>query len=258
MERAAHLIKPFTRDERVLGVLLVGSASRPFRDHVSDYDFEVIVDDETYARMPDAERHQFAMDPEIPTRVDYEFLNRPWSELDGLRHSTRDLDHHPFRHAEVMYDPTGNLEPLVREIGRLPDAVRALRCRVHYLELLASTRRAAKCVDRGEDAMNLRLLAADAVAALTKLLFLLAGSWPAMRHWASHELRLLGTDPALLTRMAEALEDPRPERLSGLFEDGRAQLDAHGFDFHHDPAAFRIWAFLTDEGKAAFLDWGSR
>lgn len=151
MERAARLIEPYTREPWVRGILLVGSASRPFRDRISDYDFEIAVDDDAYA-------------------------------------------------------------------------------------------------------LNSRLVTAGAVEALAKLLFLLAGSWPALRHWTSHELRLTGVDDDLLARMAETVERVDPE----IVEEAHRRLDDAGFDFHRDLPTFRKWAFLSDEGKRAFAAWGAR
>jgi hypothetical protein len=253
MERALRLVEPYTHHAWVRGVYLVGSASRPFRDAVSDYDFEIAVDDVAYGRLTAAEKHIFAMDPEVPTRVDYEFYLRPWSELEALRTSTRDLDHYPFQHASILFDRDGDLAPLLAHIAELPAAVRAVRCRVHYLEVLAAKGRSAKCAERGER-LNARLVAADGVAALARLLFLLHGSWPAMRHWTSHELRIAGVDRAVVERMTAALEGD----VAPLLETAREQLDAHGFDFHHDIAAFRTWAFVSDEGKRALATWGAR
>ena len=133
MERAAQLIEPYTREPWVRGIYLVGSASRPFRDRISDYDFEIAVDDDHYARASDDERHAFSIDPGPPPRVDYEFLLRPWSELEGLVASTRDVDHYPFQHARVLFDPDGALAPLLARIAALPDDVRDVRLRVHYM-----------------------------------------------------------------------------------------------------------------------------
>ena len=258
MERASHLVEPYTREPWVRGAYLVGSASRPFRDRVSDYDVELAVDDAAYAALSDAERHVFAMDPDQPARVDYEFFLRPWSELEGLRASTRDLDHYPFQHARMLFDRSGELAPLLAELAELPEAVRDVRCRVHYLELVAMVRRAQKCAARGGEDLNMRLVIGEAVAALAKLLFLLERSWPAMRHWAADELRLLGVDEEMLGRMRSALADPEPGLLDDLLATTRGLLDDHGYGFHHDWPAFRTWAFLSDEGKRAMATWGAR
>lgn len=40
MERAQELSAPYTNKPGVIGIYLVGSASRPFRDRLSDYDIE--------------------------------------------------------------------------------------------------------------------------------------------------------------------------------------------------------------------------
>jgi hypothetical protein len=257
-DRAMDLVEPYTRLPWVRGAYLVGSASRPFRDHVSDFDIEIAVDDAAHAGLSDEEKHVFAMDPDRPSRVDYEYLLRPWSELEGLAASTRDLDHHPFQHARVLYDPSGELGPLLARIAELPDEVRDARLRVHMLETVAAARRARKCLDRAGGELNLRLLAADAVASLAKLLFLLEGSWPAMRHWADDELRLLGVGDERLARMRSALAAPAPESLDALAAEARAALDAHGLEFHRDWLAFLAWCFLSEDGKRAFLTWGSR
>lgn len=257
-DRALDLVEPYTRLPWVRGAYLVGSASRPFRDRISDYDVEVAVDDAAYAGLSDDEKHVFAMDPERPTRVDYEYLLRPWSELEGLVASTRDLDHHPFQHARVLYDPAGEIAPLLARIAELPDEVRNVRCRVHFLEFVAVARRVQKGLDRGGEELSLRLVSADAVAALAKLLFVLERSWPGMRHWAAEELRLLGVDEELLGRMEAALADPARDRLDDLIAAARGLLDTHGFAFHHDWPAFRTWAFISDDGKRGFATWGAR
>jgi hypothetical protein len=258
MDRALALVEPYTREPWVRGAYLVGSASRPFRDATSDFDIEIAADDDAYARLTHAERHVFAMDPERPRRVDYEFLVRPWSELESLPDSTRDLDHYPFVHARVLYDPSGELARLFAEIARLPHDVREARARVGYLEVLYGVRRAGKATDRGAAAMNVRLLAAGAVEAMVKLLFVLEGSWPAMRHWAADELALAGIDAETIGLLAATLEEPRQDRLERLLEVAQARLDAYGLDFHRDIGALRIWAFLSEEGKRAFETWGSR
>ena len=257
MERAAELIAPYTRLPWVRGIYLVGSASRPFRDRISDYDFEVAVEDGAYAGLSDAERHVYSIEPGPPPRVDYEFLLRPWGELESLVGSTRDVDHYPFQHARVLYDPEGALARLLARIAALPDDVRDERLRVHYMELFAGSRRAAKCFDRGES-LNARLVVAGAVEALAKLLHLLAGSWPAMRHWTSHELRLAGVDDSYVAAMTALVEHPDPARMTDVLEEANRRLDEAGVTFHRDIPALRVWAFLSPEGKRAFAAWGSR
>jgi hypothetical protein len=257
MDRARHLIEPYTRREGVRGMYLVGSGSRPFRDSISDYDFEVAVDDAVYAALPEAERHVFVMDEGPPRRVDHEFYLRPWGELEGLRSSTRDLDHYPFQFARVLHDPSGELSSLVAELGTLPADVRETRCSVHYLDFIVPTRRAAKCFNRG-DALNTRLVLNDAAAGLIKLLFVAKGMWPPLKHWARQEMRLAGIGDDIPARLQAMLDEPSAPRVAELVESVHAWLDAEGLTLHRDPMALFRWAFLTEEGKRAAATWGAR
>jgi hypothetical protein len=254
MERAAELARQYIGQPGVLGVYLVGSASRPFRDATSDYDIEVAVTDDVYDATPLADRHVFVIDEGPPRRVDHEFYLRPWSELVGLATSTRDLDHYPFRHAVVLHDPDGALAALFEALGTLPDDVRATRTRVHYLGFLYGAGRAQKCLARG-DALNTRLVLDDAIASLVKLLFVLRGLWPAMRHWAKQELREAGVGNAIVDLAEQTLADPSIEGLRALVALANEEMDAAGVSIHRDATAMREWAFLTDEGKQAFREW---
>lgn len=257
MERAESLIAPYTAKPGVRGVYLVGSASRPFRDATSDYDLEVVLDDGAYAAMPLAERHVFFMDPDQPKRVDDEFYMRPWAEMLALRDSTRDVDHYPFANARLLFDPSGDLATLFAELAAMPDAVRETRTKVHFLEFVVGVRRTQKCVARCE-ALNTRLIAAGAVEALVKLLFVARGLWPSTRHWSKQELLLAGADAALLEAMEAALAHPTDEAMDDLLARTKADLEGSGVTVQRDWTALREWAFLTDEGKRACATWGAR
>ena len=98
MERARELVQPYLEKEGIIGIYLVGSATRPFRDERSDYDIEVVVEDELYRSLPDEERHVFVIDEGPPRKVDHEFYLWPWSEFEGLIGSTLDLYHYPYQH----------------------------------------------------------------------------------------------------------------------------------------------------------------
>jgi hypothetical protein len=55
------LIKPYMTMDGVVGVHLVGSATRPFRDPLSDYAFEVIMEDDAFALVPASQKLVFVM-----------------------------------------------------------------------------------------------------------------------------------------------------------------------------------------------------
>ena len=261
MERANQLIRPYVEKEGVIGIYLLGSVTRPYRDGLSDYDIEVIVEDAVYKRTPDEERQVFVFKEGEPRVVDYEFYLIPWSDFEALTESTHDLFHQPYQHAVVLYDPDDRISPIIERLAQLPEDVRRERMTVHFLEFLYRLGRARKTANRadgGDPAINLWLLHGDALSSLVKLLFLAKGSWAAPKHWSEQELRYLGIPEDLLARAACLEGIPEPEGTKGLVEAVRAFLDGCGETFHHDMEGIQRWLFFTKEGKRAFERWGLR
>jgi hypothetical protein len=257
VDRARLLIEPYTRQPGVRGIYLVGSASRPYRDVISDYDFEVLVDDAIYENTPLSERHRFEIDPGPPRRVDHEFLLRPWSSLSEMKTSTRDLDHAPFQFATILFDPSGETAPALRALAELPSEVRTMRLRVHYLEFLYNASRSKKCFARGDD-LNSRMTVNDAVNGLYRFVFVALGFWPPLRHWATQELGEAGVPDEVLSLLRRAVSAPGEADLGRLVEAVHAWMEHLGLDFHKDQSGLREWAFLTEEGTRAFRTWGIR
>ncbi len=259
MERARELSRSYIARKDVVGIYVVGSATRPHRDDLSDYDIEVVLEDAAYAQTPDAERQIFAYKDGEPKVVDYEFYLRPWSEFLALVSSTQDLFHYPYQHAEILHDPQGRIAPVVRRLAELPEGIRHDRLCVHYLEFRFALGRARKTELAGRDRnLNLRLLHGDAVSALVKVLFLAARSWPATHHWTEQELLRLGIPENLLENMEATFRDPTQERTKRMVDTVGAWLDERGETFHHDTNALITWAFHRSEGKDAFERWGGR
>ncbi|MDD5263370.1 MAG: hypothetical protein PHU43_00845 [Candidatus Bipolaricaulis sp.] len=259
MQRAKDLSRPYVARKDVIGIYVVGSATRPQRDELSDYDIEVILDDAAYAQTPDAERQVFVYRDGEPKVVDYEFYLRPWSEFLALVSSTQDLFHYPYQHAVIVHDPVGRIAPVIRRLAELPEGIRQDRLRAHYLEFRFALGRARKTAQGGRNRdLNLRLLRGDAASALVKVLFLAARSWPATHHWVEQELRLLGVPAALVQDMEATFRDPAHERTKRLVETVDAWLNERGETFHHDTSALIAWAFHRDEGKSAFERWAGR
>ncbi|MGC9529014.1 MAG: hypothetical protein ACP5G2_00070 [Candidatus Bipolaricaulaceae bacterium] len=256
MDRARELSLSYADKPGVIGVYVVGSASRPFRDGLSDYDIEVAMEDAAYAATALADRHVFAIQEGPPRRVDHEFFLRPWSELTGLEQSSRDVDHYPFQYARILHDPDRRLARLFAQLAALPEEVRRLRLRIHYLETVFALGRADRCLDRDKK-LGLRLVLGQGGIALTKLLAVARGSWAPTLHWAADELQLLGVPEDLISRAAATLADPTRDGLRELREAVHAFLDQLGLSFHHDRLGLIRWAYLTEEGKQAFSTWGS-
>jgi len=265
VERARGLIQPYVNKEGVIGIYLLGSATRPYRDRLSDYDIEVIVEDAVYDRTPDEERQVFTFKEGIEAGgrpvVDYEFYLVPWLHFVRLTESTHDLFHQPYQHAVVLHDPDGRITPIIEKLAALPDDVRRNRMKIHYLEFLCRLGRARKAAAReaGTDpTINRALLFGDALSALVKLLFLAKGSWASVRHWSEQELRLLGVPDDVLVQAARLYGAPDADEVESLVEAVRGFLDGCGETFHRDMEGIQRWLFFTEEGKRAFERWGIR
>ena len=154
VERARELIRPYVEKEGVIGVYLLGSVTRTYRDDLSDYDIEVIVEDAVYEATPDEERQVFFFKEGTPEGerpiVDYEFYLIPWSDFVGLTESTHDLFHQPYQHAVILHDPQGRIAPIIERLANLPEGVRRDRLTVHFLEFLYRLGRARKTVHRAD------------------------------------------------------------------------------------------------------------
>jgi hypothetical protein len=257
MKRARELARPYMEKEGVIGIYVVGSATRPFRDEQSDYDIEVVVEDEVYQSLPDEERHVFVIDEGPPRKVDHEFYLWPWSQFEGLVGSTLDLYHYPYQHVVILHDPDGRIAEVVERLAVLPQEIRQARMKVHYLEFLFGLARAKRTFERGS-ALSARLVIGKAVAALVKLLFLQRGSWPAMRHWSERELGELGVEKAVIGLVAEILSEPERVEVKEAVERIQRWLEEQEETFHKDYPVLIRWAYLTEEGKRAFRDWGGR
>jgi len=258
MERAQELIKPYLEMDGVIGIYVVGSATRPSRDELSDYDIEVIVEDHVYESTPMEKRQVFSFKEGKPKVVDYEFYLIPWSDFVGLQSSTLDLFHYPYQHAVILHDPNGRIEPVIRQLAELPEDVRLERMTVHFLEFLYHLGRARKTANRGELPINLALLRGDALSSLTKLIFLAKRSWPATAHWSEQEFVELGIPNDLLDLVKAWMMDPSSDNARAVVDAMRAFLDDDGETFHQDMDGIQQWLFFTKEGKAAFERWGIR
>ena len=256
LERARELVRSHVARDGVIGAYLVGSATRPFRDALSDLDLELVLEDEAYAATPLEERHVFVIDEGPPRRVDHELYLRAWSDFAALVDSRQDVVRAGYRHAVVLHDPQGRVAPVVERLAEMPAAVRDARLRVHWLELLFGLGRAQKTLGRGKE-LDARLVLADALRAAVKVLFVAADAWPAPTHWTREELALLDVPAPLLDRLATCASSIDLEEWRALHAGIRARLEARGLRCLEDAEVLVQWAFLTAEGRAAFERWGN-
>jgi len=258
MERARELIQPYLEMDGVIGIYMVGSITRPYRDELSDYDIEVIVEDDAYERTPMNKRQVFSFKEGEPKVVDYEFYLIPWSDYVKLTASAHDMFHHSAQHAVILHDPNGRIEPVIRQLAELQEGVRLERMTIHFLDFLYRLGRARKTTNRGELPITLALLRGDALSSLTKLIFLVKKSWPSTKRWSEQEFSELGISGDLLDLVKVWILDPSSDNAQCLVGAVRAFLNESGETFHQDMDGIQQWLFFTKEGKAAFERWGCR
>lgn len=199
----AYALAEYKSRPDVIGILLVGSASRFYCDSFSDFDVEVFVRDETYKQLLPAERL-------VRHSESVELLFLPVSELERKAVSTADIDHWPYAGCQILHDPAGLLAHAVQAIAQMPADVQRERVRLHYFEYLFAAGRLDRVLDRGDE-LNARLTAAQTVMRAIDVLFLVRGEWPPVVHWASESLAVLGPPGADLKSMLATLLR-RPDR----------------------------------------------
>ncbi|MDQ4076053.1 MAG: DUF4037 domain-containing protein [Chloroflexota bacterium] len=221
----------------VQGLLLVGSRSRGYHDSKSDYDLEVIVDDDFAHTLEPAARLSLVWDGKPHrSRLLGDILTESRSSFEGKTNSTLDVDHWPYEAAVLWYDRDGEIGPLVKAIARFPDDIWEERLKLHYVDFWYHTARALKIAER-ESTLNHGLVLYRAAYACIQCIFVLNRRWPPLPHWTEQalersELRLRPTDDvALLTK---ALTTHDAQALQRLHDALDPLLDAEEITWHHN------------------------
>ncbi len=216
-------LKPYLEMTDALGILLVGSSSRAYRDALSDQDLEVIVTDAFYAHLP--------LDQRLRHDQETELLFLPQSDFLAKKNSPADIDHWTYEDCVVLHDPHGLLEDELIKIALLPLDLRAARLKLHYFEFLFSAQRLDKLLTRGDE-LNVRLALAHAATNLIKLIFLLNHRWPPVIHWTAQSLTNLPENlPHFKAQLTEFLRQPSAPLSRQLIQEVDHLLERQGFSF---------------------------
>lgn len=224
-------------EPEALGALLIGSRTRGYAQGDADWDLEIVVTDDFFARMAPRERLVLVWDGQpFRSRLLGDGLVVSQSALDRRRTSPLDSDHAPYASAAIWFDRDGTLASLVAALGTLPPAQRLDRLKLHFAALWMEAARAERTCDRG-DAVNSALVTAGAVRAFIAFIHVFNHRWPPLPHWASQELALLPTAlPAQAALLHAALAGSDPTALLTLRDQCAALLDAEGHRWHRAPA----------------------
>jgi hypothetical protein len=211
----------------VLGILLVGSGSRYYCDALSDYDFEVIVRDDYYEKLPQKERFILCHHETINA----EFLIIPKNDFLAKEYSSADIDHWPYEECVVLHDPICFLESQLPLIVAMPAEVRSERLKLHYFEFLFAAKRMSRMLQRGDE-LNARLVAAQSALIVIKLVFILYYRWPPVVHWTSQNLiQLEGVPVHLKSLLVEILRQPNGSATDSLIREINGLLTKEEFPY---------------------------
>jgi hypothetical protein len=216
----AERLKEWISRPEVLGVILVGSKSADHADYFSDDDLEVILTDESHARLSSAECSEVLYAPEGDLRpIIYDAYYESLADLQHKASSPRDLDHWPYERARLLFDRDGKVGERVAAARIMTDEFRRERLLHATIDTGVAARRAAKTLDRGAEAAS-RLIVARGAKALSRILFALEWRWVPLDHWLQSELQTLedpsGAGPLLIDALRSGRAEPIKEALDRL------------------------------------------
>ena len=215
-------LKEWASRPEVLGVILVGSKSADYADHLSDDDLEVILTDEAHARLSPAQCSEVLYAPEgDPRRIIYDTYYESLSDLTHKAGSPRDMEHWPYERARVLFDRDGRVSAAVTAARVMTTEFRRERLLHAAVDAWIAGRRAEKCVDRGAEAAA-RLIIARGAKALSRILFALEWRWVPLDHWLEAELKTLddatGAGRLLIDAVKSGATQPLKEAVDTLEE----------------------------------------
>ncbi len=210
-QTAAKLEEWKTRTD-VLGIFHVGSKSHGRGDDLSDDDLEVVLTDESFARLEPAEISDVLIEGEGKTRkmiYDAEYIS-----LSYLQHKPRsphDIDHWPYERGVMLFDRDGRTSVAVQAAAKMDADFRHKRLLHGTIDAAFAPRRALKTLGRGFDGAG-HLLVARGAKALSRLLFALEWRWVPLDHWLESELQTLDDPTRAAPLLVDALRrgDPAP------------------------------------------------
>lgn len=188
-----------------LGIVLTGSYSMPYRDEKSDYDFEVVIDNDLFTKL--GKEGMFCKKYDVSDApVEYLFIGK--DNFEKKKYSYKDIDHWPYQHGIIVFDRDHYMQNTVREITEIRDADTLNRVKIHYFEFLFFIKRLER-IKPEKSFCNRNLVLNQAMWSLIKIFFLLEKKWPPISHWAWENLELLGEKYLIIIKMIEVLYEDK-------------------------------------------------
>ena len=233
------LIDYYTND-KVFGVVLVGSSSHFYKDSNSDFDVEVIVDDDYYETIKDKKLLIRNSDTKL------EILILSYSNFLSKIDSSLSINHWPYEKGIVLYDRNGQFKTIIEKIVSVDLNELSKRLKLSYFELLLLCSKIERIKNTGEF-LNLKLASAQIGVIASKLLFLMHKKWPPIIYWTSQNMLYLeDVDSEFKLLIMEVLNKPTISNVNLLINAIESELLSCGFDFWCDKEKV-ISEISTDE-----------
>lgn len=201
------LIEALVPDERVVAVLLRGSASFGMADDRSDDDLVVVVDQEVPgARLLGPRRLVVTVPDGHRTTVVCDAMLQTLAELDRLRRSTADTDRWPFEQARVLHAVDGRAGAAVGRLASMDPDFREQRIRHGLLDVVIAADRARTCEARRQ-VVEQRLILIRGARALSRVLFAMEWRWVPLDQWLTFGLSTLHDGAACSRLVVDVLSD---------------------------------------------------
>ncbi|MCL1989816.1 MAG: hypothetical protein FWG67_02895 [Defluviitaleaceae bacterium] len=221
MKKIENYINELKENSEILGILLIGSSSRLYKDDLSDQDYEVIVTDDYY-------KNNNLKVIFIEGRK-AEFLYLPISDYEKKIESPCNIDHWPIENHELIYDKDRKIEELTIKILMQDYELVKKKLKLHYFEFIFLALRFEKLLKRGSE-LNCLMTIAIMNYSVIKLLFLLKGKWPPIIYWAEQNLNEIEYGE-ISEIMLSLLKEPSKKLLDLLINKVDRELLESDFDF---------------------------
>lgn len=172
-----RLLSEFGNDEKVLGIIQVGSTVKGYDDEHSDVDLEVVVTEGRYAELArDSQK--------IAHTKKYDLIFTTVTKLRQIKDSDKDEDHWNYQKSIVLLDKTRILQTVLNEITAYDEASRVDRLKRYYNAYWENTLSSWSCLEHG-NRWGARIYTALAIQELIRLLFNFNHLWSPRLQWAS-------------------------------------------------------------------------
>lgn len=186
---------------KILGALLVGSASFGIHDKFTDVDIFVYVSDDVVKKRKAQGYNETYPFKGVEICVDWNSIEK----LEEILSAWKDDESlWVFYNAKILYDPKGLMQKLLKRIKRYPKELRRKKIFLHFYYLKAFLEDCKKAILRS-DFLTALFLIYKAIDEITYLSFILEGLYVPYPKWRLHLIKKLPLGTKILPKIEKIL-----------------------------------------------------